>query len=31
MVLEFTTSDGKATEFKVRGEKDQVMAEGKRK
>jgi DUF2911 family protein len=31
MVFEFTTSGGKATEFKVRAEKDQVIASGKRK
>lgn len=30
MVFEFSTSGGKATEFKVRAEKDQVIASGKR-
>ena len=31
MVFEFVTDGGKATEFKVRAEKDQVIASGKRK
>jgi hypothetical protein len=30
MVFEFKVEGGRATEFKVRAEKDQVIAQGKR-